>query len=332
MSVEDALTNSGIPRRRLLGAAALLPLPALAQPRATANGYPDHPIRVYVPWTPGGATDIQMRSVCELASRHLGQPLVVENRPGASGTLGAVALREAKPDGYTLSQMGNGVFRMPAMQARPQWDPVRDFTWITRFAGYMGGVVVRPDAPWRSMAELLEFARANPGKLNYGTPGANTTEVQMQRLARAAGVDWMPIAFRGAAPNLQALLSGDIHCSAETSAWSDMALEGRVRPLAVWMSERVKRFPEVPTFRELGWDVLGESAYGVAGPRGMPPAVVETLHQAFRRAVHDPAHLAVLARFDMPLRYQGPEDFADDAALQAEEARRVVQELGLRIG
>jgi tripartite-type tricarboxylate transporter receptor subunit TctC len=323
------MPQPGFHRRTLLSAAALAPLgrPALAQPR-----YPDRPIRVFVPWTPGGATDVQMRSVCEIAQRHLGQPVVVENRPGASGTLGAVAIKDAKPDGYTLSQMPNGVFRMPAMQARPQWDPLRDFTWIVRLVGYMGGVVVRPDAPWQTLPELVEYARANPGKLSYGTPGANTTEVQMQRLAKAADVDWVPVAFRGAAPNLQALLSGDIHFSAETSAWADMALERRLRPLAVWMSERAKRFPDVPTFRECGFDVLGESTYGIAGPRGMEPEVVRTIHDAFRLAVHDPAHLAVLARFDMPVRYMGSEDFANDAAVLVEEAKRIVQELGLRIG
>ena len=315
----------GPARRALLGAG----LGALAAPVRAAPAFPDRPLRVFVPWTPGGATDIQMRSACDLAARHLGQPIVVENRPGASGSLGAVALKDAKPDGYTLSQMPNSVFRMPAMQQKPQWDPVRDFTWIIRLVGYMGGVVVRPDAPWQGLPALVEDARAHPGKLSYGTPGANTTEVQMQRLAKLAGIDWVPVAFRGAAPNLQALLSGDIHFSAETSAWSDMALEGRVRPLAVWMSERVARFPAVPTFRELGWDVLGESTYGIAGPRGMDPAVVRTIHDAFRLAVHDPAHLVVLARFDMPVRYLGTEDFTREAAVLQQEARRIVQELGL---
>ncbi len=313
-------------RRTLLAAASLvLARPALAQPR-----YPDRPIRVFVPWTPGGATDIQMRAVCEIAARHLGQPVVVENKPGASGTLGALALKDAKPDGYTLSQMPNGVFRMPAMVARPQWDPLRDFTWIIRLVGYMGGVVVRPDAPWKTMQELLAHAKANPGMVNYGTPGVNTTDVQMQRLARMAGIDWVPVPFRGASPNLQALLGGTIHFSAETSAWADMALEGTVRPLALWMSERVTRFPTVPTFRELGYDVVGESAYGIAGPRGMDPEIVAAIHDAFRKAVHDPQHLAVLARFDMPVRYMNSADFAAEAAVQAEEARRVVQELGLR--
>jgi tripartite-type tricarboxylate transporter receptor subunit TctC len=317
-------------RRGLLLAAAAggaLALPALAQP---GGRYPDRPIRVFVPWTPGGATDIQMRAVCEVASRHLGQPVVVENRPGASGTLGALALKDAKPDGHTLSQMPNGVFRMPAMVQRPQWDPLRDFTWIIRMVGYMGGVVVRPDAPWKTMPELIAYARANPGVVNYGTPGVNTTDVQMGRLARMAGIDWVTVPFRGAAPNLQALLGGQIHFSAETSAWADMALEGQVRPLALWMSERVPRFPAVPTFRELGYDVIGESAYGIAGPRGMDPAVVRAIHDAFRAAVHDPQHLAVLARFDMPVRYLDTAAFTAEAAVLMEEARRVVQELGLR--
>ena len=317
-------------RRALLAGlgAATLARPSFGQPR-----FPDRPIRVFVPWTPGGATDIQMRSVCEQASRRLGQPVIVENKPGASGTLGAqVIARDARPDGYTLSQMPNGVFRMPAMMERAPWDPTRDFTWIVRLVGYMGGIIVRPDAPWRTMPALIDHARANPGRLNYGTPGANTTDVQMTRLARLAGIEWVAVPFRGAAPNMQALLAGDIHFSAETSAWADMALEGRFRPLAVWMSERARRFPDVPTFRDLGYDVLGESTYGIAGPRGMEPEVVQIIHDAFKEAVHDPAHLAVIARFDMPVRYLNSEDYATAAMLQNEEERRTVRELGLRLG
>ncbi|MEO3471704.1 tripartite tricarboxylate transporter substrate binding protein [Roseomonas sp. CAU 1739] len=320
--------DGSVGRRALLAvsSAALVARPALAQSR-----YPDRPIRVLVPWTPGGATDIQMRSVCDQASKRLGQPVIVENKPGASGTLGALYLaREARPDGYTLGQMPNGTFRMPAMTERPQWDPMRDFSWIIRLVGYMGGVVVRPDSPWRDMRDVVAYARANPGKISYGTPGANTTDVQMTRFARVAGIEWVPVPFRGAAPNLQALLSGDIHFSAETSAWADMALEGRVRVLGVWMTERAARFPDVATFREQGFDVLGESTYGIAGPRGMDPGVVRVIHDAFKEALYDPAHLATIARFDMPVRYLGTEDYATAAMLQNEEEKRTVQELGLR--
>lgn len=320
--------NGSTGRRSLLAvsSAALLARPAIAQTR-----YPDRLIRVLVPWTPGGATDIQMRSICEQASRRLGQPVIVENKPGASGTLGALYMaREGRPDGYTIGQMANGTFRMPAMTDRPQWDPMRDFSWIIRLVGYMGGVVVRPDSPWRDMRDVVAYARANPGRISYGTPGANTTDIQMTRFARLAGIDWVAVPFRGAAPNLQALLAGDIHFSAETSAWADMALEGRVRVLGVWMTERAARFPDVATFREQGFDVLGESTYGIAGPRGMDPTVVRILHDAFKEALYDPAHLATIARFDMPVRYLGTEDYATAAMLQNEEEKRTVQELGLR--
>jgi len=315
-------------RTVMAGLAGALATPALAQAR-----FPDRPIRMMVPWTPGGATDIQMRALCEQAARRLGQPIIVENKPGAGGSLAAQFLaREARPDGYALAQMSNGSFRMPLMQERPQWDPMQDFTWVIRLVGYMGGVVVRRDAPWKTMQELLADARAHPGKFNYGTPGANTTDIQMTRLARLAGIDWVTVPFRGAAPNLQALLAGDIHFSAETSAWADMALEGRVRPLAVWMSERATRFPNVPTLREVGYDVLGESTYGIGGPRGMDPGVVRVLHDAFKEALFDPAHLAVIARFDMPVRYLNSADYAMAAAAHYEDERKTVQELGLKLG
>ncbi len=312
-----------------LASPALVPAlgPAMAQ-----GSFPDRSVRVLVGWTPGGATDLQMRTICEVAGRRLGQSVVVENKPGASGTLGVqLVAREARADGYTLSQVPNGTFRLPAMAARPNWDPLSDFTWIIRLVGYMGGVVVRHDSPFRTLHDLVAYARANPGRISYGTPGANTTEVQLQRFARQAGIDWVPVPFRGAAPNLHALLAGDIHFSAETSAWSDMASEGRVRPLAVWMSERVARFPNVPTFRELGYDVLGESTYGIVGPKGMDPGVVKVLHDTFKEALYDPAHLAVLARFDMPVRYMNGADYAAFAVEQFAEERRVVQELGLKM-
>jgi tripartite-type tricarboxylate transporter receptor subunit TctC len=244
--------------------------------------------------------------------------------------------REARPDGYTIGQMPLGVFRLAAMMRAasmaPPYDPLGSFTWIIRTVGYMGGVVVRPDAPWQSMAELVEHARRNPGEVFYGTPGANTTDVVMRRLARIAGVEWTAVPFRGAAPNLQALLGGQIAFSCETSAWADMVLEGRLRLLAVYTDRRAERFPDVPTLREAGWDVASDSSYGFAGPRGMEPAVVLALHDAFKAALHDPAHLAVLRRFDFQLRYLDSEGYANFAAVANQEEIATVQEMGLRLG
>lgn len=317
------------------GRRALLSL-ALATP-ALAQRFPERPIRIILPWTPGGATDIQVRSLADIAGRILGQSVIVENKPGASGTLGAQHLaREARPDGYTLGQMPLGTFRLPAMMRAAGYpvpfEPLEAFTWVIRLVGYMGGVVVRPGAPWQSMAELVEHARRNPGQVFYGTPGANTTDIPMRRLATLAGVEWTAVAFRGAAPNLQALLGGQIAFSSETSAWADMVLEGRLRLLAVYTGTRAERFPDVPTLQECGWDVVSESAYGLAGPRGMAPAIVTTLHDAFREALHDPAHRAVLRRFDMPLRYLDSEGYADAVVEANRQEIETVRELGLRPG
>lgn len=285
-----------------------------------------------VPWTPGGATDIQMRALCEIAARHLGQPIVVENRPGAGGTLAAQMLaRDARPDGYTLAQLPNGVFRVPAMVDRAPFDPLADFTWIIRLAGYTTGLVVRADAPWRDFAAFLADAKARPGEIAFGTPGANTTDIQMKRIARQAGIDWLAVPFRGAAPNMQALLGGQIQASAETSAWADLVLERRLRLLVVWSAERAARFPDAPTLRESGFNLVSDAAYGIGGPRGMDPAVVAKLHDAFKAALFDPVHLAVLARYDMPVRYLGTKDYALAARQQNEEERRTVRELGLRM-
>ena len=304
-----------------------LAAPALAQAR-----FPDRAIRILVPFPPGGATDIQMRVLGEGAARRLGQPVVIENRPGAGGTLGATALAQgARPDGYTLSVMPNSVFRVPVMMARPPYDPMTDFTWVIRLVGYTFGIVVRADAPWQSLQELLADARANPGKVTYGTPGVATLDVTMEQIARlAGGIQWVHVPFRGGADNIQALLAGQVMVSAEASSWAELVLDGRLRLLASWGAERPARFAMAPTLREAGVDIVNSSPYGLAGPRGLEPAVVRVLHDAFKEALQDPAHLAILERFNMPLLYGDGEEYARYARAFYEEDSAIVRALGLR--
>jgi tripartite-type tricarboxylate transporter receptor subunit TctC len=308
---------------------------ALSAPRfgAAQGRFPSRPIRMIVPWPPGGPSDAQMRALCEQAVRHLGQPVVIENRPGATGSLGAVALKGALPDGYLLSQMPpSGVFRIPHMSARPPFDPTADFTWVIQLVGYTFGVVVRADAPWRSFADFLDYARGNPGRVNYGTPGVGSPlHVTMERIARARRILWTHVPFRGTAEDLQALLAGQVQASAEGSAWAPLVQDGRLRLLVTFGAERTKRFPEAPTLREAGIDLTAPAPYGIAGPRGLDPGVVRVLHDAFREALFDPAHLAVLDRLDMPVLYLGPEEYTASARRQYEEEREVVRMLGLRM-
>jgi tripartite-type tricarboxylate transporter receptor subunit TctC len=314
-------------RRAVLAAVTALGTPAFAQPR-----FPDRPIRVYVPFPPGGTTDIQMRALAEPVSRRLGQPLVIENRPGAGGTLGATQIAgNTRPDGYTLSVMPNSVFRVPVMTARPPYDPMTDFTWIVRMVGYTFGIVVRAEARWQTLGELLDDARANPGRVTYGTPGVATLDVTMERIAQlAGGARMLHVPFRGGAENIGALLAGQIDVAAESSVWAELVLDGRLRLLATWGEERPARFRMAPTLREAGIDLVNSSPYGLAGPRGMDPEVVRIIHDAVREGLHDPAHIAILDRFNMPLMYADSAAYARYARDFYEEDSAMVRAMGLR--
>jgi tripartite-type tricarboxylate transporter receptor subunit TctC len=291
---------------RLCAALAAL---ALAS-SAAAQGFPAKPVTLIVPWPPGGSTDLCMRALAEAASKHLGQPIVVENRPGAAGSLGAAALVNARPDGYTLAQIPQGVFRMP-YTTKTSYDPMSDVTYIIGVAGYAFGVAVRSDAPWKTWQELVAYAKANPGKLSYGTPGANTIlHVTMEQFADANGIKWVHVPYKGDAENMQALLGGHIDASATASAWVPHVESGKMRVLVTWGANRAKRSPDTPTLKELGYGIVANSPYGIGGPKGMDPAIVRTLHDAFRKALEDPGYLRTLDRFDQEVVYLATDDYA----------------------
>ena len=308
-------------------AAAPLARPALAQP-----GFPSRPVRMLVPWAPGGTTDVQMRALCDAASKRLGQTIVVENRSGAGGILGPQAVANERPDGYALAQMPISVFRYPAMTARPPFDPVADFTYVIHLTGYLFGVVVRAESPWKTFDDFLDHAKRNPGKVNYGTPGAGTSlHITMEQIAEKRGIDWTQVPFRGFADNLQALLGGQTDALADSSGWAQLVEDGKLRLLVTWTEERARRFPQVPTLREVGIDIVSASPYGIAGPKGMDPGVVKVLHDAFKEALHDPSHTAVLERFDMPVMYKNSEDYTAFARQLAKEEAEMVKKLGLKV-
>ncbi|WP_328805737.1 tripartite tricarboxylate transporter substrate binding protein [Sabulicella rubraurantiaca] len=318
-----------IPLRRR--AALSLPFAALAAP-AYAQTFPSRPIRMLVPWAPGGTTDVQMRALCEQASRRLGQPIVVENRSGAGGVLGAQALLTAQPDGYTLSQMPISVFRQPLMNSRALFDPLNDFTYVVHVTGYLFGTVVHPESPWQTMTQLVEHARANPGQLNYGTPGVGTSlHLTMEQIARNQRIEWTHVPFRGFAENIQSLLGKQTQVLADSSGWSPMAEEGRVRVLATWGNTRAKRFPNIPTLKEQGINIASISPYGLAGPKGMDPNVVRRLHDAFREAIFDPTHVAVLDRYDMIPDHKDPADYVAFVRQTMAEEKELIDALGIRL-
>jgi len=305
--------------RRTALALPLLAAPALAQPR-----FPDRAIRLIVPWTAGGPADVGFRALGEIAGRRLGQPVVVENRAGAAGILGAMALQEARPDGHVISQMHVGVVRQMLLNPRPPYHPIDDLTYILQITGFIMGCVVRADSPHRSLEDLLAFARAHPGRLNYGSLGTGSTQhLVMERIALARGLQWTHAPYRGTADTLRALLGGEIDFASESSGWAPLVESGQLRLLAVYGSARARRFPAVPTLRELGIDLVVDSPGGLIGPRGLDAGVVRILAEAFTEAARDPAHLQILERLDQPLL------LADGAAYRELMRRTMEEERGL---
>ena len=305
--------------------AATLAAPAIVK----AQAYPSRPIKYICPWPAGGATDIVMRALAESAGKVLGQTVLIENRPGAAGTLGAVELVNARPDGYTLSQLPITVFRVPHMQ-KVQFDTLNDFTWIACLTGYTFGLVVRADSPIRSVRDLVDFAKANPEKFTYGSPGTGSSpHLVMEEVSAKAGIRLQHVPFKGFADGMQAMLGGHTMAHSDSTGWGPHVDAGRARLLATYGSKRTRRWSNVATLEELGYQTVSDSPFGVCGPRGMDAAVVRTLHDAFRKTLDDPAVQSAFEKYDQPVIYldtAGYTRFARDT-FTAEKA--TIERLGM---
>jgi len=327
---EPGVVMRGQVFRLLLSVVFMLVSGLAAAPALHANelNYPNRPIRLIVPWPPGGATDVQMRALASAATRHLGQPIVVENQPGASGTIGPSAVANAKPDGYTLVQLHTGVFRQPHI-VKTSYDPRTDFTYIMGLSAYTFGVVVRADSPLRSFNDLMGFAKANPGKLTYATHHGSPMFMVMETLAEKGGTKFHHIPTKGTADNNSLVLSGDVMASADGAGWAPLVNSGRFRLLVTWGEQRTKQWPETPTLRELGYDIVERSPYGLGGPRGMDPNVVKIIHDAFSKAMREPEHLAALDLLNQDIVEMSSDEFRRFAMDSFERQKALVEKFGL---
>ncbi|MBA4255007.1 MAG: hypothetical protein C0445_03935 [Polaromonas sp.] len=294
-----------------------------------ADGFPRRPIALWVPWAPGGATDLTLRVLAELAGQRLGQRIVIQNRGGAGGTLAMPVLQQAAPDGYTLAQMPQTVFR--ARWTHPvTWDPVRDTTPILQVSGVTFGVVVPVGSPITSIASLLDWARAHPGQLSVATNGVGTTpHVVLDEWFAKLGLSYVHVPYKGVAEQMLGVASGQVMVGVGSNGFAPYVDTGRVRLLATLATKRSPRWKDVPTLHELGHGIVASSPYGIAGPKGVPPAVVQVLHDAFRSAMLDPLHLSELARYDQELAYLGPQDYGRAMQLALSHEQRTVERLGL---
>ncbi|SCU91321.1 conserved exported hypothetical protein [Cupriavidus necator] len=317
--------------RRALRAIAAVCLGAngtFACGNAMAGDFPERPVQLIVPW-PGGS-DAVLRAFADTASKYLGQPIVVLNKPGASGTLGPAAMaRTAKNDGYTIAQIPLSVFRLPHLQPT-NYDPLADFTYIIALSGYTSGVVVRADAPWKTWQEFIAYAKKNPGKVSYATPGVNTTiDITMKQIAKKEGIRWTDAPFKGSGDAIAALLGGHVTALAGTTAWSQMVDGGKLRLLVTWGEKRTERWPTIPTLKELGYGIVANSPYGIAGPKGMDERTVKALHDAFKKALEDPGMKWTLQQYDEEPFYLSTDAYRQYSRTTYREQKAIVEELHL---
>ena len=302
-----------VTRRTVLVSALAAPALGASTVVRAQSDFPNRPIKLVIPWPPGASADAFLRTIADQASKRLGQTVVPDNKPGANGTFGAIALKDAKPDGYTLAQIHTGVVRAQLMAEQPAYNAQTDFTYIIQLSGSAHGIVVRADSPWQTLEELITAAKANPGKLNYGTFGPSSVQnMTMVDLQQRLGIEMTHVPYRGGGDLDQGLLGKQIDAIADASGWIPLVQGGQFRLLVVWGSNRMKLFPEVRTLKEAGIDLVVNSPYGICGPKGMDPAIVKKLHDAFKEALYDAATQAVMEKFSMPTLYQAAAAYQAD--------------------
>jgi tripartite-type tricarboxylate transporter receptor subunit TctC len=301
----------------------------LAAAAAHAQSFPAKPIKLIIAFPAGGPTDITMRQLADNASKIIGQPIVVENKPGAGGTLPAQALQTAQPDGYTIAQIPLGVFRL-SYTTKINWDPVKDISYVINVTGYAFGIVVPADSPLKNWKDFVDYAKANPGKLTYGSTGTLTSpHLTTELIAQKLGIELQHVPYKGSADLMLAVLSGQLMAAADSTGFAPQVEAGKLRVLNTWGEKRLAKFPDAPTLKELGLDIVQNSPFGIGAPKGTPPEVVKKLHDAFKQAMEEPSYVAALGRYDMLPNYMSSADYTKFAQTTFAREKALIEKLGL---
>ncbi len=299
--------------RALLAVALCIGLTLHGSAPANADDYPNRPIKVVIPFPPGGPTDGMARIVSERLSAVLGQPIVVENRGGAGGGVGGKFVAEADPDGYTvLMTPGGALTTGPALHKDIGYDPQKAFAPVAQLSETPLIVSVSPSLPVKTLADVVAYAKANPGKLNWGSQGIGTAPSLLCELFKLeTGVNIVQVPYRGTGPMLVAALAGEVQMIADPSTTSLPNIKaGKLRPIAIAGATRDPELPDVPTVVEAGYPKLQAPFWlGVVAPAGTPPAIINKLNAAFHDALNDPKTVKSLHDLDTYVKIGSPEDF-----------------------
>jgi tripartite-type tricarboxylate transporter receptor subunit TctC len=304
------------------------PLVALAQP------YPAKPIRLVVPYPPGGGLDLFARPLAQKVTEILGQAVVVENKPGATGVVGAAYVAQQPADGYTLLLAAASQYLQPFVSKNVPFDNARDFTPIISAVNYHNVVVVNAETPIRSVKELVDHAKANPGKLAYVTAGQNTSQhLAVLLLSHMTGAELLHVSYKGGSPALNDLIGGRVHMGVLVqSTVMPHIKSGKLRPIAVVEAERAKALPEVPTVAQAGLPgyAIPESWLGILGPGGLPRDVVSRVNQATSTAIADPQVRSRVEALGYEVTGSTPEQFQKQIERTVEIYRRIVNTAGIK--
>jgi tripartite-type tricarboxylate transporter receptor subunit TctC len=317
-------------KRRALIAGALM-MPAL--PAAAQEVFPARPIQMIVPFPPGGVADITGRPVAHVMGKLLKQSVVVVNKGGAGGAVGAAQAAHATPDGYTILMALSSISVLPVadrLQGRPPAYELDQLAPIALISADPTVLVVRADGPYRTLKDLLDTAKAKPATINYGSSGVyGTLHVAMEIFAEAAGIRLFHIPYQGGGPAVAALLGGQIDALASGPAAAIGQIKGgKMRALAVWGDKRLASMPDVPSMKELGYDATFYIWSGLFAPAATPPAVMSVLRDAVRRTVEDGEFKDAMAKVETPIAYLDAPEFKVFLERDAARLRVAVERIG----
>jgi tripartite-type tricarboxylate transporter receptor subunit TctC len=311
-----------------------LTLPCMLASPAVAQTWPVRPVRIVVPFAPGGGVDTVTRMMAQKMSELAGASFVVENRPGGAGVVGTEAVARAAPDGYTLLTSAPEFSINPSVRPRLPYDPFRDFAYIAQLTSGQFLLASHPTVPVRSVKELISLARSRPGQLNYGSSGAGgINHLAGELFGSIAGIRWVHVPFKGAGPSTIALIGGEIDfVFASTTGLVGPSKSGKVRPIAVTGTERFSELPDVPTAGESGvpgYVVTGW--YGFYAPAGTPAEIVQRLQADAGRALHSPEIRDRLVKTGNAPLVTAPSEFAAFVRGEMEKWAKVVKQSGVRV-
>ncbi len=293
-------------------AASSAPAAAATQaPTPAPPAYPTAPVNFVVGWAAGSASDIATRALAESSQKYLGQPIVVQNVPGAGSAIGATQVAKSKPDGYNVLFTAFGILTQPHIE-QVTYKPLEDFIPIIQVGGYAEVLVVRPESPFKTAKDIVEFGKANPGKIKWATSGVGSApDLAGLLLAKAGGFQATPIPFTSGAEGVAAALGGNVDAAfSTTGATIQLIKDGKLRALGITMAAREPAAADIPTFKEQGYDVQLLGWWSLAVAKGTPAAVVQTIHDAVRKGLADDPYKAVMAKALQPIIYLGTADTA----------------------